>query len=668
MWQLHTNLTETMLSVSRHRLLLLLTGLLVLGAIAQPGARQEPALSVRITSPLGRTGLPGTVRIVAQVQHLQNVVPGQVRFYVDQRLLGTVTNGPPYATEWVDENPFERREISVEVSDTLGHEAHDRVVLEPFEIADAAEVNSVLIEASVQDRAGRFVKSLPPAQFSVLENDVPQTLDIVRQEAVGATFALMVDSSASMSRRMDFVQRTAATLSKYLSPLDRMIVAPFSLGVGSVTGPTNDGPTILQGIQAIRPSGGTAILDSLVQVAHSLESADGRRAIVLITDGYDERSQASYEDALAAVRSAGATVYVVGIGGVAGISIKGERLLRQLAVQSGGRFFFPTRDEQLGEVHDTLTEDVQNRYLITYTPSNQRTDGTWREIHVRTADPAYVVRARTGYFAPKPAPIRPRVEFTATDRTGKYLDISKDDIEVLEDGAAQSIETFQEAVQDVSIVLALDASGSMKKKESEVIASAQDFVGALQEKDQLALVMFGDKATFAHDLSRNRDFSRKAIAEYRAAGGTALYDAMTDSLVRIRNAEGRRVVVVMTDGRDEDNPGKGPGSTHRLEDVLKLVKDTGAMIYAIGLGTNPDRPVLQQMADLSGGRAFFPADVGDLPAEYHRVIDDLRRRYVLGYTSSHILRDGSWRNVEIRLKSAPDATIRSIGGYTAPAR
>ncbi len=367
-----------MLSAVLHPRDIVLTVVLALGAIAHPRARQEPALSVRITSPLGRTGLPGTVRIVAQVQQPHNAPPGQVRFYVDQRLLGTVTNGPPYATEWVDDNPFERREISVEVSDGLGHEARDKVVLEPFEISDAAEVNSVLIEASVQDRAGRFVKGLPPSQFSVLENDVPQTLDIVRQEAVGCTFALMVDSSASMSRRMDFVQRTAATLSKYMSPLDRMIVAPFSLGVGSVTGPTNDRPTILQGIEAIRPAGGTAILDSLVQVAHSLMNAEGRRAIVLITDGYDERSKAQYDDALEAVRAAGATVYVVGIGGVAGISIKGERLLRHLAVETGGRFFFPSRDEQLTDVHDTLTDDVQNRYLITYTPKNQKTDGTWR--------------------------------------------------------------------------------------------------------------------------------------------------------------------------------------------------------------------------------------------------------------------------------------------------
>ena len=69
------------------------------------------------------------------------------------------------------------------------------------------------------------------------------------------------------------------------------------------------------------------------------------------------------------MKKAGVTVYVVGIGGVAGISIKGERLLRRLAVESGGRFFFPSRDEQLPEVHDVLTGDVQNRYLITYTPT-----------------------------------------------------------------------------------------------------------------------------------------------------------------------------------------------------------------------------------------------------------------------------------------------------------
>src|SRR6478609_5702947 len=152
---------------------LVLDGLLALVVVSRLAASQDPALSVRITSPLGRTGIAGTVRIVAQVQHTQNVIPGQVRFYVDKQLLGTISDGPPYATEWVDENPFERREISVEVTDGLGHEAHDAVVLEPFEVSEAAEVNSVLVEASVQDKGGRFIKGLPPSAFSVTENDVP---------------------------------------------------------------------------------------------------------------------------------------------------------------------------------------------------------------------------------------------------------------------------------------------------------------------------------------------------------------------------------------------------------------------------------------------------------------------------------------------------------------
>ena len=82
--------------------------------------------------------------------------------------------------------------------------------------------------------------------------------------------------------------------------------------------------TITQAIEAIRPTGGTAILDAIVNVSKSLQSAEGRRAIVLITDGYDEHSAATFDDALAAVKSAHATVYVVGIGGVAGISIKGD--------------------------------------------------------------------------------------------------------------------------------------------------------------------------------------------------------------------------------------------------------------------------------------------------------------------------------------------------------
>jgi hypothetical protein len=103
--------------------------LFVTGLESHPG---EPM--VRITSPLGRTGGVGTVRIVAQIQAAQGTALGPVRFYVDGTLFKTDEDGPPYAVEWLDENPFERRELAVEVEDVNGNKGRDKVVLEAFEL------------------------------------------------------------------------------------------------------------------------------------------------------------------------------------------------------------------------------------------------------------------------------------------------------------------------------------------------------------------------------------------------------------------------------------------------------------------------------------------------------------------------------------------------------
>ena len=190
----------------------------------------------------------------------------------------------------------------------------------------------------------------------------------------------------------------------------------------------------------------------------------------------------------------------------------------------------------------------------------------------------------------------------------------------------------------------------------------------MRPQDRLAVVLFADRSVFAYDLSENREYAKNALADYRASGGTSLYDAVSDALIRLKRTDGRRVVVVMTDGRDENNPGTGPGSVRRIEDVAKHIQDTGALVFSIGLGTNVDRQTLQQFADLSGGRAFFPSEATELAGEYRRVVDDLRRRYVVGYTSSGIQHDGSWRQVEVKIKSHPDARVKTAGGYFAPSK
>jgi VWFA-related protein len=640
---------------------------LALALLPAAGAagRESPETSVRITSPLGRTGVPGVVRVVAQVVSPApgGVIP--VRFYVDDTLLGEDTDGPPYVAEWEDLNPYEPRVIRVEVDDGEGGIVEDRVSLTSLEVIEEAFVASVLIEATVTDARGRHVADLEAERFSLFEDDRPQTPDLVQRQTLPTTFTLLVDGSQSMSRRIDMVRETARRLTSRLRDGDMVVVAPFRRGLEAVTGPTDDSPTIAEAIAGIRARGGTAILDSLSALPDYFARAEGRQVVILVTDGYDEHSRTSVEEALRALQRIQATVYVVGIGGVAGISLKGETLLRKVAAQMGGRAFFPTRETELPDVHELIAADAYSRYVVTYTPTNQEMDGAYRRIRLEVPGSDYTVKARPGYFAPAPPPIRPTIEFSVSGDTEQTTAISAGDLIVSEDGVPQKIESFQEANAPMSMAMVMDASGSMRPVLDAVKAAATTFVEALRPSDPLALVQFSDRVVFAHELSTKRQLTLDAIAAHQALGGTALWDALYDAMAYLKQQQGRRAVVVLTDGRDEDNPGTGPGSAHTLEDVLGQLKDTGATVYAIGLGPRVDVDGLTRVAEASGGAAYFPEDVSQLPDRYRRVVDDLRRRYLVTYTSTNNARDGGWRDVTIETPR-PGVVIRSVGGYTAP--
>jgi Ca-activated chloride channel family protein len=626
----------------------------------------QEALSVKITSPLGRTGGTGAVRIVAQLRAAVERPFPTVRFFVDGKLYKVDDDGPPYAVDWVDAYPLTDCEIAVDVTDASGHTARDTVTLKPYMIDDSVTVMSMLMAVAVYTKNGRLVSGLTAADFRLTENGEPQKVDVANLESVPANFALLIDSSQSMSARVDFLRLAAKRLAPYLHPLDKVIIAPFSKGLGTITGPTADQPTMLDAISAIGTTGGTAILDSLMQLSERIKGLEGRRVVILLTDGYDENSTTTLEQAIKTMQSDQITVYVVGIGGVAGVSLKGQQLLRQLAAETGGKAYFPWREDELKNAYDFLATDAQNRYLLAYTPSDQTSDGTWRAVKVETTRPDdLVIQAKPGYYAAKPPPIRPELEFTLADASDNYLAVGADDLMVIEDGVEQAVDTFQEAVAPVSIVLALDASGSMRSSAEAAAAAAREFVKALRPKDALSVLLFADKAVFAHELSTNRTLSLDAIDKYVASGGTALNDALVRSLGRLKDVAGRRVVVVVTDGRDENNAGNGPGSTFTFTEALEELKASGAVVFAVGLGANVDRAPLEQIAAQSGGRAYFPSDVTTLAGDYARIVENLRRRFVLSYSSTNAARDGAWRKVEIRLRSS-NALLPSAGGYFAP--
>jgi len=346
------------------------------------------------------------------------------------------------------------------------------------------------------------------------------------------------------------------------------------------------------------------------------------------------------------------------------VSLNGESTLRKLTTGTGGRVFFPWRDAEFVGIAKQVADDAKNRYLMTYTPANQKKDGTWRTITVEVPE-GYKVQARNGYRAPAPPPIRPTLEFHVTNAEQGYVAIGASDLEVVEDGVPQEIEAFHEALDPVSIVLTLDASGSMVKAANSVRETAREFVRAVRKEDRLALMTFADETQLEHPLSLDRAPTMDGIDKYTPSGGTALYDAMWDSLQRLKTEKGRRAIVILSDGRDENNPGTAPGSAHTFEGVLALTREVGAAIFTVGLGPRIDSAVLEQLAALSGGHAYVSADVAELGTQFGRIIENLRQRYVVSYSSTNFDRNGEWRVVQIRART-PGLVVTSTEGYFAP--
>jgi tRNA pseudouridine55 synthase len=155
----------------------------VAASVSVPAAGGPPtpssATTVKITSPLGRMGTSGKVRIVAQIHALPGAPLQSVQFWVDGALLATVSE-PPYATTWDDANPFNANEITVAVTDCLGNTARDSVLLKPFEITEVTEVSSVLLEATVEDAKGTRVTTLDAEGDVTAERPVTATESDIR--------------------------------------------------------------------------------------------------------------------------------------------------------------------------------------------------------------------------------------------------------------------------------------------------------------------------------------------------------------------------------------------------------------------------------------------------------------------------------------------------------
>lgn len=258
---------------------------------------------------------------------------------------------------------------------------------------------------------------------------------------------------------------------------------------------------------------------------------------------------------------------------------------------------------------------------------------------------------------------------TVTDRKGNIVtELSQADFEILEDGKPQTIQYFArgegESGPEMHLGLMLDASGSMQADMKLAQGAAIKFLNMLPSAEDITLVDFDTQVRITR--YPQRDFARliERIRQRKPQGWTALYDALGNYLDGAHEQDGRKILVMYTDGGDTR-------SALSFSDTLDLLKASQVTVYAIGLVEHAGsarsqlQMTLRQFAETTGGQAFFPAAMKDIESAYEKVLAEINGQYHLGYVSTNTATDGGWRKVEIKLKR-DGLRVRSRKGYFGP--
>ena len=257
---------------------------------------------------------------------------------------------------------------------------------------------------------------------------------------------------------------------------------------------------------------------------------------------------------------------------------------------------------------------------------------------------------------------------TVTDETRRLVpDLEKGDFQVLDNGKPQELVLFQNEPQPVTVVVMLDTSLSMTLNFDILKRGAEQFFLRLLPADRARVGAFNDKIQFASEFTSDRDELISALQDLGFGNPTRLYDAIDASLDELTGIEGRRVVIVFTDGDDT-------ASKIGMGKVLDRARLDEVMVYAIGLEsemsydgrrirTRPDRG-LKKLADETGGGYFELKRTDELGSTFSRVAQELHAQYVLGFSPQAL--DGKVHSLEVRVLR-PGFTARSRKSYVAAA-
>ena len=262
-------------------------------------------------------------------------------------------------------------------------------------VTESTGVDVVLVPFVVTDDRRRFVKGLQRSQFRVLEEETAQTVSYFEAEEVPLEIVVAVDISGSMNSVMPQLKEALKRFVRAFKPTDRATLIGFNHQVYVLRQRDTDRAALSASIDGLVAAGGTALYDAILTSLDLLGPEVQRRAVLVFSDGDDQASLTTADPVERRVRSSDAVAYFITLGG----SGDDRRVLTRLAEISGGRTFSIGRITELDPALDVIREELENQYLIGYTPSNATRDGSYRRIRVVGAEQRHQIRARQGYRA-----------------------------------------------------------------------------------------------------------------------------------------------------------------------------------------------------------------------------------------------------------------------------
>jgi Ca-activated chloride channel family protein len=356
----------------------------------------ETPLEVKIT----RTVTPDdVVHFKLSVQNPKATQIKSAALFAGQKKIHEWT-APPYALDIPRARLTGVDFVRASVVDETNYEASDLLFLNGQRFSEEIEVNLIELPVMVTEPAGLPVTDLKQGEFTIFENGKPQTITTFNYASnLPIAAGVLLDHSGSMKPRMEQAKAAALEFFKrIMKPGDRAFATGFAFDARSGSPFVTDVSSLEAQVRAIpEASGGTALYDAIVTGLYRFRTLQGRKALIILTDGEDTTSRTSYDEMLTYARSARVPLYFIGVG-LSILDAAGTSKMKTLAAETGGIAYFIHDIKQLDETYGRLEKDLRSQYLLAYNSQSTTKDRVYRKVEVKTSRPGLIVRTIRGFI------------------------------------------------------------------------------------------------------------------------------------------------------------------------------------------------------------------------------------------------------------------------------